>query len=155
MNIFHALPESRSALTETLVEYRRPSTDQRQYLSHLTAQTRTQLASRDFAEKMAAALKLLFLLGEAPSGDYHWAAFNVIELLGSPRLEHKRLAYLLLPLVLKTDQPLMTLLPNLIRRDLRGMSGTVSLALGCLARLCTEEIGTLLAKDLLPLFTSS
>jgi len=106
---------------------------------------------------MAAALNLLFLLGEAPSGDYHWAAFNVIELLGSPRIEHKRLAYVLLPLVLKQEQPLASLLPNLIRRDLRGMSEpmTVSLALGCLARLCTEEIGTLLAKELLPLYTSS
>ena len=83
--------------------------------------------------------------------------------MGSQRFEHKRIAFVVAPLVVcpstsgGDEEPLMNLMPNIFRKDLKSMSEplTVSIALTCLSRLCSEDLATLLYRDLLPLYTSS
>ena len=73
MNIFHSMSASVSStlssggpilpsslsrgassngLSEAIIGYRRPNVNQRQYLNKLMAQTRIELASKEFQEKM-------------------------------------------------------------------------------------------------------
>jgi AP-3 complex subunit delta-1 len=51
----------------------------------------------------------------------------------------------------------MNLLPNIFRKDLRGMGDplTVSISINCLSRLCNEDLAQMLYKDMLPLYTAS
>lgn len=96
-------------------------------------------------------------LSLAGHSDLHWCVFNVIELMGSQRFECKRIAYVIAPLVLTTSDPLIQLLPNIFRKDLKSMGDplTVSISLNCLSRLCTEDLASLLYKELLPLYTAT
>lgn len=107
---------------------------------------------------MVAATKLLFLINEGGVRDCEWALFNIIELMGSPKFEHKRIAYVVAPLVMTgTDSALMNLLPNVFRKDLRGMDSpyTVAISLSCMSRMCSEDLAGILYKDLLPLYSCS
>ena len=90
-----------------------------------------------------------------------WAIFNVIELMGSRKFDCKRIAYVVAPLVLvnpsRNSDPLMNLLPNIFRKDLKDMGDplTVSISINCLSRLCTEDLAQLLYKELIPLYSCS
>jgi hypothetical protein len=80
------------------------------------------LGSKDLRVKTEACGKLLFLLNESTSlggEDCNWAIFPVIELMGSGKFECKRIAYVVAPLVIKPGDPLMNLLPNIFRKDLK------------------------------------
>jgi hypothetical protein len=159
---FHStLSAAPDTLSDVLIAYRRPNVDPKHFLGRLLSQIRVDLTSKDFALKYLAAQKLLFLLNEEISSDCSWAIFPVIELMGSARFEHKRLAYLLAPLLLKgstADEPLMNLLPNIFRKVLKSMAGepwTVSIAVTGLSRLCNEDLAGILYKELLPLYACS
>ena len=124
---------------------------------------RGELQSKDFQEKKVAAQKLLFLIHESLASqtgsisDVQWALFNLIELMGSSNFDCKRISYVVVPLVVDKSDPLVQLLPNIFRKDLRAMSDPlqVSISLSCLSRVCSEELASLLYKDLLPLYTAS
>lgn len=79
--------------------------------------------------------------------------------MGSTKFDQKRLAFVIAPLVIKQggSEPLMNLLPNIFRKDLKQMAEpwTVSVSVTCFSRLCTEDMANLLSRDLLPLFTCS
>jgi AP-3 complex subunit delta len=81
--------------------------------------------------------------------------------MGSQRFEGKRIAYIVAPMVLKnangSGDPLIQLLPNVFRKDLKGMGDplTVSISLNCLSRVCSEELASMLYKELLPLYTAT
>jgi len=121
-----------ASLTDVLVLYRRPGTNRVNLLNKIIAQTRKELKSTDFNLKLQAACKLVFLFNEGI--DIQWAAFNVIELMSSSELQHKRIAYSLAPLVFldlhssaknNDDKQsyheeltqLLTLTPNIFRKD--------------------------------------
>lgn len=79
--------------------------------------------------------------------------------MGSAKFDHKRLASVLAPLVIRQggSEPLMNLLPNIFRKDLKQMAEPwiVSISVTCLSRLCTEDLSCLLYKELLPLYSCS
>ena len=93
--------------------------------------TRKELRSTDINLKMQAAYKLLFLFNEGI--DIQWAAFNVIEMMASTRLQAKRISYALAVLIFNdlnshrgsssgagsTEElhQLLTLTPNVFRKD--------------------------------------
>lgn len=56
-----------------------------------------------------------------------------------------------------STEPLLNLLPNIFRKDLKNMGDplTVAISLGCLSRLCTEDLAQILYKDLIPLYAAS
>jgi AP-3 complex subunit delta len=56
-----------------------------------------------------------------------------------------------------SGDPLIQLLPNVFRKDLKGMGDplTVSISLNCLSRVCSEELASMLYKELLPLYTAT
>ena len=56
-----------------------------------------------------------------------------------------------------SGDPLLQLLPNVFRKDLKGMGDplTVSISLNCLSRVCSEELASMLYKELLPLYTAT
>ena len=80
---------------------------------------------------MQAAYKLLFLFNEGI--DIQWAAFNIIEMMASNRLQSKRISYALAVLIFNdlnnhrggssgvgsTEElnQLLTLTPNIFRKD--------------------------------------
>jgi hypothetical protein len=86
-----------------------------------------------------------------------WCVFNVIELMGSQKFEGKRIACVIAPLVINNGEPLIQLLPNIFRKDLKSMGDplTVSISINCLSRVCNEELASLLYKDLIPLYTAT
>mmetsp|Transcript_32573 Transcript_32573/g.31810 ORF Transcript_32573/g.31810 Transcript_32573/m.31810 type:complete len:93 (+) Transcript_32573:114-392(+) len=90
--------------------------------------------------------------------DIHWAVFNIIELMGSNSFQHKRIAFVIAPLIFKDgkNSDFLTLVPNLFRKDLMDISRaphTASISLTCMSRICNEDIAQLLYKDLIPLFS--
>ena len=75
-------------------------------------------------------------------GDVQWSVFNLIELMGSSKFDCKRIAYVVAPLVMIKSDPLMQLVPNIFRKDLKGMNDPlmVSISLNSLSRLCNDEL---------------
>ena len=88
------------------------------------------MRSTDLNLKMQAAYKLLFLFNEGI--DIQWAAFNIIEMMASNRLQSKRISYALAVLIFNdlnnhrassgagsTEElnQLLTLTPNIFRKD--------------------------------------
>ena len=59
--------------------------------------TRKELRTTDMNLKLQAAYKLLFLYNEGI--DIQWAAFNVIEMMASNKLQAKRISYTLAVLI--------------------------------------------------------
>jgi AP-3 complex subunit delta-1 len=138
MNIF----SSKKSLSDVIIGYRRPNTNQKQYLIQTLTHTKQELQTKDFAEKLVAAQKLLFLFNEGV--DIQWAIFNIIELMGSNAFENKRISYVIAPLVLKDGRNVefLTLTPNIFRKDLNdvGDTFTTSIAINCLSRICNEDL---------------
>jgi len=95
MNYF----SSKKQLSDTILGYRKPNTNHKQYLNQILAEVKQELQLKDFHVKFIAAQKLLFLFNEGV--DITWAIFNIIELMGSNSFENKRISYVLAPLVLK------------------------------------------------------
>lgn len=98
--------------------------------------------------------------------DICWAAFNVIELMASPKLQTKRIAYILASLIFQdiseNDKQLLdlkTLTPNIFRKDLQNTADiafyTTSISINCISKLCTEDIASILYPEILPLFNCS
>jgi len=141
-------------------------------LNHTLAVTRQELRSNDLNLKLQAAYKLLFLFNEGI--DIQWAAFNVIEMMASNRLQVKRISYTLASLIFnelschrgavsssyEELQQLLTLTPNAFRKDFLNVGEpssqfAASLAINCLAKLCNEELASVLYLEVLPLFNCS
>ena len=144
-------------MSDAIIGYRRPNTNQKQYLNQILTQTKQEISSRDFKEKQVAAQKLLFLFNEGT--DIQWAIFNVIELMGSNSFECKRIGFVIAPLIFKEErnQEFLTLVPNIFRKDMKDMTEfyTNAISLTCLSRICNEELASLLYRELVPLYTSS
>eukprot|EP00347_Sterkiella_histriomuscorum_P003692 403363311 len=154
MNLF----SSKKSLSDAILNYRKPNTNHKQYLNMLLAETKQELTTKDFGDKAVAAQKLLFLFNEGI--DISWAIFNIIELMGSSTFENKRIAYVLAPLVLRDGQnsEFLTLTPNIFRKDFKDMGQdpfTVSISVNCLARICDQDLASILYKEMIPLYTCS
>jgi AP-3 complex subunit delta-1 len=80
-----------------LIHYRKPGVNREEFLNQTLAITRKELKSTDLNLKLQAAYKLLFLFNEGI--DIQWAAFNVIEMMASNRLQAKRISYTLAGLI--------------------------------------------------------
>lgn len=99
-----------------IVGYRKPNTNQAAYLNQVLGQVKLEIARKDFDEKRIAVQKLLFLYHEGV--DISWAVFNIIELMGSGSFANKRIAYVLASIVLRENEELLTLVPNIFRKDI-------------------------------------
>ena len=80
-----------------LTHYRKPGINREDFLNQTLTVTRQELKSTDTNLKLQAAYKLLFLSNEGV--DVQWAAFNVIEMMASNRLQVKRISYTLVGII--------------------------------------------------------
>lgn len=130
-----------------IIGYRKPNTNQATYLNQVLGQVKLEISRKDFDEKRIAAQKLLFLYHEGI--DISWAIFNIIELMGSNSFANKRISYVLASIVLRENEELLTLIPNIFRKDISNIhdENTTSIALTCFSHLCTEDMAQLLYKD--------
>ena len=142
-------------------------------MNQTLAITRKELKSTDLNLKLQAAYKLLFLFNEGI--DIQWAAFNVIEMMASNKLQAKRISYALAGLIfqdinsrvgsngagsIEELNQLLTLTPNVFRKDFQNIGEqssqfAASIAINCLSKLCNEELATVLYMETLPLFNCS
>jgi AP-1 complex subunit gamma-1 len=62
--------------------------------------------------------------------------------MGSSSFANKRISYVLASIVLKENEELLTLVPNVFRKDLSNIQDqyTTSIALNCFSHLCTEDM---------------
>ena len=116
-----------------LIQYRKPGINREEFLNEILTVTRKELRTTDLNLKLQAAYKLLFLYNEGI--DIQWAAFNVIEMMASNKLQAKRISYTLAVLIFNdlhsmrgggggsgarsTEElnQLLTLTPNIFRKD--------------------------------------
>ena len=77
--------------------------------------------------------------------------------MGSNSFENKRISYVIAPLVCKEGRnpELLTLTPNIFRKDLKEVSFSTSIAINCLSRICNEELAQILYKEMIPLYSCS
>ena len=68
--------------------------------------------------------------------------FNIIELMSMPSFDMKRLSYNIAPLIAADNDELMTLMPNIFRKDLRNITdpNVAAISINCLSKICNEEL---------------
>ncbi|EMR70296.1 putative ap-3 complex subunit delta protein [Eutypa lata UCREL1] len=99
--------------------------------------------------KATALLKLIYL--EMFGHDMSWAAFNVLEVMASPKYHQKRVGYLGAIQSFRPDTEVLMLATNLLKKDLVAASTTViPLPIITLPHVITPSLALSVLPDLLP-----
>ncbi|MQL74346.1 hypothetical protein Taro_006707 [Colocasia esculenta] len=125
-------------------------------LSRAVDEARREIRSQDPATK-AIALQKLTYLSSLHGADISWAAFHPLELLPSPLLLHKKLAYLAASLSFSPSTSVLPLATHQLRKDLASPSDPVTaLALSFLASpAASPDLARDLSNELCPLLSST
>lgn len=115
---------------------------------------KNELKSPDLEVKSIAILKLAYL--EMYGFDMSWCAFSILEVMASPKFQHKRIGYLAANQILQrqnNDDALM-LMTNLLNKDLTSIDYTeISLAIGGIAAVVTKDLAPIIVDDMAKLLT--
>ena len=104
--------------------------------------------------KMNAVEKLAYL--QMLGYDISWAAFNIIEVMSSPKFTCKRIGYLAAAQTFCEETEVLMLTTNMIRKDISSPNlYDASIALGGLACFISHDLARDLANDAMSLMTSS
>lgn len=88
--------------------------------------------------------------------DMSWAAFNVVEVISNSRFTNKRVGYLAACISFDESTDVIMLCTNLIKKDMGGKTQyETSIALNCLANICTADLARDLAADVVAMLNSS
>lgn len=127
-----------------------------QFLNNSIQECRTELKSSDLDSKSTAILKLAYL--EMYGFDMSWCAFNILEVMSSPKFQHKRIGYLAAIQILQrqnNDDALM-LMTNLLKKDLNSVHYIeTSLAISGIATVVTSELALDICDDISKMLTHS
>uniref|UniRef100_A0A1J3IHJ0 AP-3 complex subunit delta n=1 Tax=Noccaea caerulescens TaxID=107243 RepID=A0A1J3IHJ0_NOCCA len=116
------------------------------YISRALEEIRREIKVTDLSTKSTALNKLTYLAA-LHGVDMSWAAFHAVEVVSSPRFQHKRIGYQAITQSFNDQTSVMLLITNQVRKDLNSVNEfEVSLALECLSRIGTHD----LARDLTP-----
>jgi AP-3 complex subunit delta-1 len=115
-----------------------------------------------------AAFKVLWLMNEGVincfrEGSEVWVARGVLKLMGSGKIQTKRVAYMLAPPIFQQASvneeisQMVLLSANAFRKDFQTIASphqvlNASCALNCLSSLCNPELAELLYSEILPLY---
>mmetsp|Transcript_9875 Transcript_9875/g.28025 ORF Transcript_9875/g.28025 Transcript_9875/m.28025 type:complete len:1289 (-) Transcript_9875:795-4661(-) len=119
--------------------------DPKPFISLVIAECKKELKEMDVYVKAQAIRKLTFLhmLGY----DMSWAAFQVIEVMSSPKFAYKRIGYLAACQSFQRDTEVLLLTTNHLKKEFSAANQyDIGQALNCLANIVNPD----LARDLLP-----
>lgn len=125
-----------------------------EYIQGAIKECRGEIRTQDLDLKATALLKLIYL--EMFGHDMTWAAFNVLEVMASPKLMQKRVGYLAAVQSFRPETEVLMLAENLLKKDLGSPSiPTLSLPLSTLPHIVTSSLALSILTDLLPRLSHS
>ncbi|KAK4936957.1 AP-3 complex subunit delta [Elasticomyces elasticus] len=125
-----------------------------EYIQGALKECRGEIRSQDLDVKATALLKLIYL--EMFGYDMAWAAFNVLEVMASPKIMQKRVGYLAAVQSFRPETEVLMLAENLLKKDLTSPSIPVlSLPLTTLPHIITSSLALSILSDLLPRLSHS
>ena len=125
-----------------------------EYIQSALQECRKEIRSQDLDLKAAALLKLIYL--EMFGYDMTWAAFNVLEVMASPKPIQKRVGYLAAVQSFRPETEVLMLAENLLKKDLTSPSIPVlSLPLVTLPHIVTSSLALSILTELLPRLSHS
>ncbi|RVX68549.1 hypothetical protein B0A52_07973 [Exophiala mesophila] len=125
-----------------------------EYIQNALKECRNEIRSQDLDVKATALLKLIYL--EMFGYDMTWAAFNVLEVMASPKPMQKRVGYLAAVQTFGPETEVLMLAENLLKKDLTSPSIPIlSLPLITLPHIITSSLALSILTDLLPRLSHS
>lgn len=125
------------------------------FISKVMEEIRREIKSTD-PDTKATALQKLTYLNSVHGLDMSWAAFHVVEVIGSSRFAHKKIGYLAASQSFHEGTDVILLITNQLRKDLTSTNEfEVSLALECLSRIATIDLSRDLTPEIFTLLSSS
>jgi AP-3 complex subunit delta-1 len=125
-----------------------------EYISKCISEIKEELASKDPNLLVEGILKLLYLhmLGYS----MQWAAFNVIELMASPRFRGRRIGYLAASLSFGPTTDVAILTANAFKKDfVSKIMFDSGIALNCLANMVTPDVAVSIVSDVVGILKSN
>ncbi|KAI1391173.1 Adaptor protein complex AP-3 delta subunit [Hypoxylon trugodes] len=123
--------------------------NEKEYIQNCLKECRAEIRSQDLDLKATALLKLIYL--EMFGHDMSWAAFNVLEVMASPRYHQKRVGYLGAIQSFRPDTEVLMLATNLLKKDLTSAATTtIALPIITLPHVITPSLALSVLPDLLP-----
>lgn len=127
---------------------------EREFVAACLAECRTELVVREVTIKQQAVLKLVYL--QMLGYDVSWAAFHVIDVMSSVRFHVKRMGFLAAAQMYTEKTEVLLLTTNLFRKAfVSAVHHETALAVGCLARIATEDLSRDLLSDISSMLSSS
>ena len=128
--------------------------NEREYIQDSLRECRKEIKGQDMDLKATALLKLTYL--EMFGHDMSWAAFNVLEVMSSPKYLQKRVGYLGAVQSFRPDTEVLMLAENLLKKDLsQPAPTTISLPLVTVPHVISPSMANSLLSDILPRLTHS
>ncbi|OQU95865.1 Adaptin domain-containing protein [Cladophialophora immunda] len=125
-----------------------------EYIQGALKECRSEIRSQDLDLKATALLKLIYL--EMFGYDMTWAAFNVLEVMASPKPAQKRVGYLAAVQSFRPETEVLMLAENLLKKDLTSPSIPVlTLPLVTLPHIVTSSLALSILTELLPRLSHS
>eukprot|EP00257_Ricinus_communis_P019310 XP_015578262.1 AP-3 complex subunit delta [Ricinus communis] len=127
-------------LDDIIKGLRHQQTGESAFISKIVEEIRREIKSTDLHTKSVALQKLTYL-NSLHFIDMSWAAFHAVECISSPNFSHKKLGYLAISQSFHESTPVMLLITNQLRKDLKSSNEfEVSLALECLSTIGTVDL---------------
>ncbi|KAF2134057.1 Adaptor protein complex AP-3 delta subunit [Dothidotthia symphoricarpi CBS 119687] len=127
---------------------------EREYINESIKECRKEIRSNDMDLKSTALMKLTYL--EMFGHDMSWAAFNILEVMSSPKYRHKRTAYLAAVQSFRRDTEVLMLAENQLKKDITSPTPTViSLPLIAIPHVINPSMANSILSDLIPRLTHS
>ncbi|EXJ75935.1 uncharacterized protein A1O5_00443 [Cladophialophora psammophila CBS 110553] len=125
-----------------------------EYIQGALKECRSEIRSQDLDLKATALLKLIYL--EMFGYDMTWAAFNVLEVMASPKPAQKRVGYLAAVQSFRPETEVLMLAENLLKKDLTSPSIPVlTLPLVTLPHIVTSSLALSILTELMPRLSHS
>ncbi|KAG7932813.1 hypothetical protein KL934_003468 [Ogataea polymorpha] len=117
---------------------------------------RAELKTNDLELKSMAILKLAYL--EMYGYDMSWCSFHVLEVISSPKFQHKRIGYLAAMQLFQrqNNDDVLMLMTNLLKKDINsGNSVDTGLAISGIASIVTPELAQDICDDMVRMLSHS
>ncbi|GAV26777.1 hypothetical protein PMKS-000233 [Pichia membranifaciens] len=126
------------------------------FLDKAIQECKAELKTSDLELKSTAILKLAYL--EMYGFDMSWCSFNILEVMASPKFQHKRIGYLAAIQILQrqnNDDALM-LMTNLLKKDLNSVHYIeTSLAISGIAAVVSKDLALDIVDDMAKMLSHS
>ncbi|XP_057298672.1 AP-3 complex subunit delta-1-like isoform X2 [Hydractinia symbiolongicarpus] len=125
-----------------------------QFIAECLDEIKNELRQENMALKAIAVLKLSYI--QMLGYDISWAAFNIIEVMSSPKFTHKRIAYMAASQSFHSELDVLMLATNLIKKDMNSQNqydaGSAMVGLSCFV---SPDLARDLANDIMSMMVSS